>query len=183
MTKIKINKLSKHNENINKIVRESIQQALIILMNQKKFNDISITELCKKAGVSRMAFYNNYNSKDDLLKQLIYYHSEFLINEIGSPFREKTNNSWYVKMFEYAKENHYNLKTIFDAGFKYEYLSTITDIVLHDKDISLEKKYLRVMWTGGIINTIIYWLESGMKESIDEIATFCYKNLSVWTNE
>ena len=73
MTKIKINKLSKHNENINKIVRESIQQALIILMNQKKFNDISITELCKKAGVSRMAFYNNYNSKDDLLKQLIYY--------------------------------------------------------------------------------------------------------------
>ena len=40
MTKIKINKLSKHNENINKIVRESIQQALIILMNQKKFNDI-----------------------------------------------------------------------------------------------------------------------------------------------
>ena len=72
---------------------------------------------------------------------------------------------------------------VFDAGLKYEYLSTITDIVLHDKDISLEKKYLRVMWTGGIINTIIYWLESGMKESIDEIATFCYKNLSVWTNE
>ncbi len=183
MTKIYQKKLSKHNENINKVVCESLQQALIILMNKKDFNDISITELCRKAGVSRMAFYNNYNSKDDLLKKLISYHSYLLINLIGSPFRERIDISWYVNMFEYAKENHYNLKTIFDAGFKYEYLSTITDIVLHDKDIPSDKKYLRVMWAGGIINTIIYWLESGMKESIDEIATFCYNNLSVWTNE
>ena len=152
-------------------------------MNQKSFNDISITELCKKAGVSRMAFYNNYNSKDDLLRKLISYHSYLLIDTIGSPFREKIDASWYMKMFDYAKENHYNLKTIFDAGFKYEYLATITDIVLHDKDISSDIKYLRVMWAGGIINTIIFWLERGMKESVDEIANFCYNNLSVWTNK
>ena len=183
MTKRNKIKLSKHNENINKVVCESLQQALIILMNKKKFSDISITELCRKAGVSRMAFYNNYNSKDDLLKQLISHHSDFLVNVIGSPFREKTDVSWYIKMFEYAKENHYNLKTIFDAGFKYEYLATITDIVLHDKNISSDKRYLRLMWAGGIINTIIYWLESGMKESIDDIASFCYNNLSVWTNK
>ena len=179
MTKTNKKKLSKHNENINKVVCESLQQALIILMNKKKFSEISITELCKKAGVSRMAFYNNYESKDNLLKQLISYHSEIIISTIGSPFRKDTNVSWYIKLFEYAKENHYNLLTIFKAGFKYEYISTMTDIVLHDKDISSNDIYLRLMWVGAIVNTIIYWLESGMNEPIKDIAIFCFNNLSV----
>ena len=58
------------NEESNKITKSSLQTALIYLMNKKDFDKITITELVKKAGVSRMAFYRNYNSKEDILEKL-----------------------------------------------------------------------------------------------------------------
>ena len=64
---------------------------------------------------------------------------------------------------------------------KFEYLSAINDLVLHDGSISSTDKYLRLMWAGGVVNTIIYWVESNMNDSIIEMANFCYNNLSVWT--
>ena len=44
-----------------------IYQALIELMKQKPYDRITITDITKKAGVSRMAYYRNYQEKDDIL--------------------------------------------------------------------------------------------------------------------
>ena len=55
------------NEIANNIVRESLTDALFTLMSKKEFNDITITELSKKAGVSRLSFYRNYTSKEEII--------------------------------------------------------------------------------------------------------------------
>ena len=49
------------------LVKKCIVDALLILMNEKDFDDISITEICNKAGVSRMAYYRNYYTKKDII--------------------------------------------------------------------------------------------------------------------
>lgn len=182
MTENKTAGLKAHNENLNKIICESLQQALMFLMNKQAFSSISITALCKKAGVSRMAFYNNYKSKEDLLEKIVLEHVKQLIEKIGSPFRERTNAEWYEKMFECVKQDEYYLRTIFNAGFKHEYLAIINKVVLHNPNLTPDKKYLRIAWAGGISNAIIFWLENGMSEPISKIAEFCYENLSVWAN-
>ena len=50
--------LISYNKELNYAIKEALQDALILLMKEKQYRSISITELCKKAGVSRMAFYN-----------------------------------------------------------------------------------------------------------------------------
>ena len=60
----------------NQIVQESIFTALIQLM-QKEFHNITITEITEKAGVSRMSYYRNYSSKEDIL---IKYLDRILMN-------------------------------------------------------------------------------------------------------
>ena len=67
--------LREYNENLNEVVIESMQEALIILLKEKEFAKISITDLCKKAGVSRMAFYNNFLSLEELLKSVVIEYS------------------------------------------------------------------------------------------------------------
>ncbi len=57
-----------------KIKREAlvgayITDALLLLMRKKDYKDISITEICEKAGVTRMSFYRNFESKEDILKK------------------------------------------------------------------------------------------------------------------
>ena len=44
--------------------KSCIMEALLQLMHTKDYNDISITDITARAGVSRMAYYRNYRSKD-----------------------------------------------------------------------------------------------------------------------
>lgn len=46
---------------------ESIYGALLQLMDKKPYAEITVTDICKRAGVSRMAYYRNYASKDEIL--------------------------------------------------------------------------------------------------------------------
>ena len=52
-------------------VKSNITKALFRLMHEKSFSDISITELIRDAGVARVSFYRNYDSKEDVLVTLI----------------------------------------------------------------------------------------------------------------
>ena len=58
--------MDKPNE-INILTKECILTALLRLMDEKNYNDITITDITNLAGVSRMAYYRNYKSKEDIL--------------------------------------------------------------------------------------------------------------------
>ncbi|OLF47980.1 TetR family transcriptional regulator [Streptococcus cuniculi] len=60
--------LAQSNKEINQLTRESIETALLFLLEKKDMRQISISELVKKAGVSRNAFYRNYKSKEEILE-------------------------------------------------------------------------------------------------------------------
>lgn len=47
-----------------------IQTALLELLEQKKIQDISVTELTAKADVNRKTFYNHYATPEDVLREL-----------------------------------------------------------------------------------------------------------------
>lgn len=62
------------------LTKEWIFNALMILMQTKNLNNISITEVCTKAGVSRMGFYRNYNIIEDVIVERIdQVFADFLI--------------------------------------------------------------------------------------------------------
>ena len=57
--------------------------ALLQLMQKKAFDRISITELCRKAGVSRMSFYRNFESKEAVLKKWCARITDRFVAESG----------------------------------------------------------------------------------------------------
>lgn len=174
MTDEKLTGLKEYNSSLNHLVKESLEEALVSLMKVKDFNQITICELCKKAGVSRMAFYNNFRTLEALLESTILsYSQKLVIDKIGSPFRENTDINWYIVLFEGVKKNSELLYLMFKSGFTYKYLSIVNSLVLHRKTLTDTEKYFRLIWAGGIVNIIIYWLNNGMKESIESLAEFC----------
>ena len=52
-----------------------IGEAVFALMDKKAYSAIKISDIVKKAGVSRMTFYHYYESKEDLLQKIGYYLS------------------------------------------------------------------------------------------------------------
>ena len=49
-------------------VKNSITDALIALMNEKSFETISVSEITNRARVSRVSYYRNFNSKEDMIQ-------------------------------------------------------------------------------------------------------------------
>ena len=62
--------LKRSNQESNAITRESLEISLLQLLDKKDLKKITISELVERAGVSRAAFYRNYESKEELLEYL-----------------------------------------------------------------------------------------------------------------
>ena len=47
--------------------QQQIAKTLLLLLSEKAYQDISVSELCREAGVSRQTFYSLFSSKDDVM--------------------------------------------------------------------------------------------------------------------
>ena len=77
------------NKEANKVTRECLQTALIQLMSQKPFEKITITELVRRSGVSRTAFYRNYESKEEILNEVCRSFIDSLSDSFSDPTFQK----------------------------------------------------------------------------------------------
>lgn len=59
------------NEEMNRLTRKSLETALLQLLQEQDIRDISIEALVQRAGVSCMAYYRNFGSKEAILDNCI----------------------------------------------------------------------------------------------------------------
>ncbi len=165
--------LLRHSREANELAKECLKSALVKLAREKAYKEITVSELCRTAGFSRMAFYRNYTIIDDIFHELATDMNTMVVNTVGSPFRIKTTREWYVCAFRLIAENRDAMELMFQENFQREWMDTVNSFVVHDPDFSGEEKYRRLMWSGGFENTVSYWLNTGMKESPEELADYC----------
>ena len=136
----------------------------------KDYKEISITEICKEAKVSRTAFYKNYKTKEDVIKDIIIDLNNVFVNEVGSPFT-KLDKEYYKfflsKVFEYKDV----ILFMNNTGFKDGYLQITNKIILGKESNKNVSKLQKLIWNGGIQNIINYVLSNDLEYDIDEIAT------------
>ncbi len=171
------NGLVRHSRETNELARECLKAALVKLALEKDFQSITVSELCRTAGFSRMAFYRNYNVINDIFHELAMDLNNMIINAVGSPFRTNTTRDWYVSAFRLVAANKDTVEFVFQENFQREWMETVNAIALHDSNFSPQEKYQRLMWCGGFENAISYWLNTGMKETPEELADYCIKYL------
>lgn len=63
--------VKKENQRI-ALTKRLLQDGLVRLLEQKNLDRISVTELCREAGINRATFYNHYSSPQDLLTDMEY---------------------------------------------------------------------------------------------------------------
>ena len=61
-----------------------MDEALIALLEEKEFSDLSIMDICEKAGVNRSTFYAHYENLYDLLKETQEWAVSEFFTSLGS---------------------------------------------------------------------------------------------------
>ena len=75
----------------NRFTRMCMGDALVNIMQQKAYDKISVSDIVKKAGVSRMTYYNYYETKDELVKDYIEEITSLYLEEEKNNLKEKNN--------------------------------------------------------------------------------------------
>ena len=166
----------------NTMTKECIFTALLILMEKKPYEEITITDIAKKAGVSRMSYYRLYKSKDDILIQYFNEVFEELLErakEIGSI----TRYQFGLMIFQTTKENDRLLKAVLKAQlyelvlrrlikFCYYLAEHIVQMDMRDK----RTDYWVYEEAGRFSLLLVCWIERDLKESPEEMAHILLEN-------
>ena len=151
----------------NAFVKECITTALLQMMENTPFEDIAITDLVKKAGVGRVSFYRNFESKKDVLAK----YPVILLEEWGKEFESLGDPS---KFSDSLVRHYYKHKDIYLMLYKQGLSDMIYETIrgamkLHEAQHNLER-YAKSMIAGMIWGWADEWMRQGMPESPDEIA-------------
>lgn len=167
----------------NELIKECIFVALMILMEEKCFYEITITEIAKKAGVSRMSYYRNYSSKEDIIISYLDRMFENYLKIISDYGKDDYYHRkyWFLICF---KENERLVRNLIHHELTYLVLERMNKLADRVCKLTInEKSYLPDMdlqnvrfATGGLFNVILNWINSGMTVREEEIASILCGN-------
>jgi AcrR family transcriptional regulator len=172
MKKREILRLS--NKESNELTRECIASALMLLIAEKEYNQIKISEIVKRAGVSRTAYYRNFESKEDILRNTL----QFVISSISEAtgqfsFAEEEEQYWKT-LFATTKMHAKSFSALLKAGFGHSILDEIAKHKTSGVEGADEKARYEVFYrSGAIYNVLANWVKDGMKQTEGEMVRIC----------
>ncbi|WP_125141353.1 TetR/AcrR family transcriptional regulator [Clostridium transplantifaecale] len=150
--------------------RESIEKVFIGLLQAKELNQISVSDICKKAGLNRSTFYANYvdiyELADTIRNSLEENLNELYREDIAAGF----NSNDYLRLFQHIRNNQLFYKTYFKLGYDNDY-----KIVQYDTNLAKAHfgnrfiEYHCEFFKQGITAIIKKWLAKGCTETAEEM--------------
>lgn len=159
--------------------REWIFSALVSLMKKKEYKDIKIREITEKAGVARLTFYRNYESKEDIILKKgkdIYDDIILELQEISNEDNAIYNSIYkIVTIFDdYANLFSLLLKNRLDYLILQSFESEISNVFNTILNLNNSNKYLVKFYEGALFSIAVEWVKNLRKESVSEMTDIIY---------
>ena len=180
----------KGNAERNEAARSAIVEALFTLMETERFSSISVLQIVEEAGVARMSYYRNFESKEQVIEAYVdRLHSELIAQSEKSAadaqgadglLDEKTLVHGFKHSLERMRVEKRKILALINAGFATT-LQRMMDGYLEERlgDMPARsiERYELYFASGALLNVLVNWLEQGAKESPEDMAVFCAKLL------
>ena len=171
----------------NLFVKECIVTSLMQLVEKKPFVSISISEITAHAGVSRMAYYRNYSSKEEIFVQ----HMEEIVSaykaDVGRVKRQNYYGSYQniLQSFLYFEKYKEFFTCIQKVGMGNILLNALGNYLIdtYYKEESREAYYRLQAYAGALFNVYITWLQRGTEEPAEVMAEIVYRICGCRTGE
>ncbi len=169
-----------------KRTKRVLRECLFNMLEEKSIDDITVKELTEAADVNRSTFYFYYNDIKDMMRQIQDEIFDVFENTVIKPqasfFTIDDFTSYCVRFFEFCKEYEKICKFVVNNDPNNFLAKKIkTSLLEHIPDskkvypLSDPKCYLTGFAVSAIWQTVIQWMNDGMKVPADEMAGFVVK--------
>ncbi len=151
------------NDKNGKMVKDYIMEALLQLMDRKNYNDITITDITKRAGVNRVSFYRNFNDKDEIINEHL--------KKCDQQFNEKIkdNDNALYQMLMYFSDNKRIINLLYKSKCQYLLVEHILSNWNYSKEDENIIAYTKSAWAYFMLGWANEWYLRGMKETPEEL--------------
>ena len=167
------------NVEANRITKECLKKAMIRLLNEKDFQKISITELVQVAGVSRTAFYRNYDSKEELLADINASVRKYLadsILQLKDAKNDLEKSQLMTAILLELQANSRDLICLVNIGYSLLSHEQNETIIAADTQ---RTRYVNAACVSAILSVMTRWMKTGMAEPAEEIGLLCCELLKL----
>lgn len=162
-----------------KRTKKSIREAFLSLLEQKDYDQITVTDIIEKADYNRATFYRHYHDKAELVDEIVEQQIELLIEAILQPLKnKKTVNIQSLKPEEITLFNHVMEEIEFyKLWHKFKTIPNVTNKFidalkhLHSNNIELmtsveniDKNVYTEFYVYGIVGILFTWIENDFRE-------------------
>lgn len=159
--------------------KTAIKTALTQLLQEVGFEQLTVSQLCQRAGINRGTFYLHYQDKFDLMEQL----KEETLSQLRTFFIENQEHDVHlVLVLEYIKENYDFIYALSQSNYL-NFKATIREFMLQlfqredpadlqaflGRNFPINQKYALECVLSLVEGIINLWVSSGAKESPQEI--------------
>ncbi|WP_107943525.1 TetR/AcrR family transcriptional regulator [Metasolibacillus fluoroglycofenilyticus] len=163
--------------------RKKLKDAMLFLLKEKDFKDISITEIAKVAGCNRVTFYSHYEDSMQLLADIFKDYLDELAQYYRDSYKGKKSFTLAdptptIPIFEFVYNNQFIFSLMLMGevipGSQNIFCETIGSI--SRKDLSLPEKVwfdieaINSYETYAFLGLFIYWIKQGFKSTPKEMA-------------
>lgn len=94
--------------------RQTLSHALIDLIQEKRYEAITVQDICDRANVGRSTFYAHYQDKDDLLAS----NFQQMMHSLGSQVEWRNDRLAFpvTPLFQHVQEHHHLYKALAGGG-------------------------------------------------------------------
>ncbi|MEW9096506.1 MAG: TetR/AcrR family transcriptional regulator [Clostridiaceae bacterium] len=88
--------------------QDKVYRTAVELIEKKGFENITVDEICKTAGVSVGSFYNCFKSKNDILDEVYRVADDYFLNVVANDLKEGSTHNRIIAFFRYYADYNVN---------------------------------------------------------------------------
>ena len=148
------------------LTKSCLATALIELLEDHEYSDISIQDIVDKAGYSRMAYYRNFRSVDEILDYYLFSYSESFVAKTNINFATMGAEKFFITIFKHLgdKKTRYLADIIYKRGLIFTLYRAFLQM-FNPKDKDEKRIYDHRFIAGGVFGVYLRWVKLGYKET------------------
>lgn len=154
------------------LLKAYIIESLLLLLQEKSMESISVKEIVEKAGVNRSTYYRHFQTKQDVIRHFYACRlDEYLSTVPAGIGLEEYFTGIFTGFLRYKKELLL-LDSLSLSHLLLDEMNARIEELCVGKADAVQRLYCHYH-IGGVFNSFRYWLRDGMQIAPEELARQC----------
>lgn len=178
----------KHRSRCSGEMPEYFKEAFLALLADNEYETVTIEQICKRVGCSRVSFYNYYSDKAALFNEIIVEKLNGTLKSLNysrrndGEYLETEIEFWVVRLFEFIYHNSKFFRIMY-KGNKFQGVFSEIYIIMRDfldekvlekkrisETLNVERDYYLYYLSSAILGIINCWISTDFKKTPQEMA-------------